>query len=61
VGLVAVEQAFLDVMDLGLKDKAVAEKLLDIVKRRNYIPDRAETEYKVALHTAYKTYLATRK
>lgn len=61
VGLVAVEQAFLDVMDLDLEDEEVAEKLLGIVKRRNYVPDRAELEYKLALLEAYKDYLAARK
>ena len=61
VGLVAVEQAFLDVMDLGLADEQVAEKLLDIVKHRNYVPDRAELEYKLALIEAYKNYMATKK
>lgn len=61
VGLVAVEQAFLDVKSLDLVDEQIAEKLLDIVKRRNYVPDGAEIEYKVALHAAYKNYMAARK
>lgn len=61
VGLVAVEQAFLDVKELDLTDEKVAEKLLDIVKRRNHVPDRAEMEYKVALLVAYKNYIAARQ
>lgn len=60
VGLVAVEQAFLDVKGLDLADEEIAEKLLDIVKQRNYVPDGAEVEYKLALHTAYKNYIAAR-
>ena len=61
VGLVAVEQAFLDVMDLGLSEEEVGEKLLGIVKRKNFVPDRAELEYKLALLEAYKNYIAARK
>ena len=60
VGLIGVEQAFLDVMDLELSDEQVGEKLINIVKRRNYVPDNAELEYKVALVEAYKNYLAAR-
>ncbi|MDO9535278.1 MAG: hypothetical protein Q7J85_08100 [Bacillota bacterium] len=41
VGLVGVEQAFLDVRSLNLVDKKAAEKLLELVGQRNYIPERA--------------------
>lgn len=58
VGLVGLEQAFLDVRGLGLENEKAAGKLLEIVKRRNYVPEGFELEYKIALHTAYKKYLA---
>lgn len=58
VGLIGVEQAFLDVKCLGLENEEAAEKLLEIVARRNYIVDGAEREYKIALLAAYKNYLA---
>lgn len=58
VGLVGVEQAFLDVKDLNLAGEKAAEKLLEIVERRNYIPGSAEKEYKVALLIEYERYIA---
>jgi len=61
IGLIGVEQAFLDVMSLELADGEVAEKLLEIVARRNYIVEGAEREYKIALLSAYKDYIAKSK
>ena len=61
IGLVGLEQAFLDVRDLNLDEKEVAEKLLEIVQRRNYIPESAEREYKNALLGEYKKYIAKLK
>ncbi|OPX84052.1 hypothetical protein [Pelotomaculum sp. PtaB.Bin117] len=58
VGLTGVEQAFLDVKELDLTGQEAAEKLLEIVERRNYIPESAEREYKIALHNEYKNYIA---
>jgi len=58
VGLVGVEQAFLDVMSQGLTGQKAAEKLLEIVEQRNYIPESAEREYKMALLSEYKNYMA---
>ena len=58
MGLVGVGQAFLDVRSLDLVDKEVAEKLLEIVKRKNYIPESAEGEYKIALLSEYKNFIA---
>ena len=43
-GLLGLEQAFLNVRDLNLLDKEVAQKLLEIVGYKNYIPECAETE-----------------
>lgn len=60
VGLVGVEQAFLDVGNLDLANEKLGEKLLEIVSRRNYIPNGAEVEYMVALQRAYNSYLAAR-
>ena len=57
-GLLGLEQPFLDVKGLNLVDKEVAEKLLEIVGLRNYIPESAEREYKRALLTEYKKYIA---
>ncbi len=57
IGLVGLEQAFLDVRDLNLDEKEVAEKLLEIVQRRNYIPESAEREYKNAMLAEYKKYI----
>jgi len=58
IGLAGVEQAFLEVMKLGLKGDQAAEKLLEIVGRTNFIPESAEREYKWALHLAYRNYIA---
>jgi hypothetical protein len=58
VGLVGVEQAFLDVRSLDLSGEKAAEKLLEIVQRKNYIPERAEGEYKIALLAEYKNFIA---
>lgn len=58
IGLAGLEQAFLDVRDLNLDEKEVAEKILEIVQRRNYIPESAEREYRSALLAEYKKYIA---
>ncbi|NLX90968.1 MAG: hypothetical protein GXZ07_05195 [Firmicutes bacterium] len=58
IGLTGVEQAFLDVRDLDLAGEKTAEKLLEIVQQKNYIPEGAEREYKSALLEEYKRYLA---
>ena len=57
VGLIGVEQAYLDVKSLDLMYEEAAEKLLEIVARRNYIVEGAKREYKIALLEAYKKYL----
>jgi len=61
LGLAGVEQAFLDVRSLDLAGEKAAEKLLEIVGRRNYIPESAEIEYKRALLSEYKKYIAKSK
>jgi len=58
IGLAGVENAFLEVMKLGLKSDQIADKLLEIVGRRNFIPETAETQYKWALYLAYRNYIA---
>ncbi|MDD3654830.1 MAG: hypothetical protein PHO01_11760 [Desulfotomaculaceae bacterium] len=58
VGLTGVEQAFLNVRSLGLTDEKAAEKLLEILGRKNYIALSAETDYKRALLAEYKSYIA---
>ncbi len=58
IGLAGVEQAFLEVMKLGLTGDQVAEKLLEVVGRRNFIPESAEMQYKWALYLAYRNYIA---
>ena len=58
IGLAGVEQAFLEVIKLGLKGDQVAEKLLEIVGRNNFIPESCERQYKWALSLAYRNYLA---
>ena len=58
IGLAGVENAFLEVMKLGLKSDQVADKLLEIVERRNYIPETAERQYKYALYLAFRNYIA---
>lgn len=58
VGLIGVEQAFLDVRSLELEDGEATEKLLEIVARRNYIVKGTERDYKIALLAAYKSYQA---
>ncbi len=61
IGLAGVEQAFLDVKDLDLTGEKAADKLLEIVQRINYIPESAERDYKRALLTEFKNYLAKSK
>lgn len=58
IGLAGLEQAFLDVRDLNLGDNEATKKLLEIVQRRNYIPESAEREYRNALLAEYKKYEA---
>ncbi|KUK52304.1 MAG: hypothetical protein XD78_2055 [Desulfotomaculum sp. 46_296] len=58
IGLAGVEQAFLEVMKLGLKGDQAAEKLFEIVGRINFIPESSERQYKWALSLAYRNYLA---
>ncbi|KUO75856.1 MAG: hypothetical protein APF81_05345 [Desulfosporosinus sp. BRH_c37] len=58
VGLIGVEQAFIDVRSLNLVNEEAAEKLLEIVARRNYIVEGTQREYKIALLAAYKNYIA---
>ena len=57
VGLIGVEQAFLDLKSLDLVNEEIAEKLFEIVAKRNYIVEGSEREYKIALLAAYKNYL----
>ncbi|WP_459926859.1 hypothetical protein [Desulfosporosinus burensis] len=57
VGLIGLEQAFLDVKSLDLVNDEAAEKLLEIVARKNYIVEGAKRDYKIALLEAYKQYL----
>jgi len=57
VGLIGVEQAFLDLKSLDLVNEEVAEKLFEIVAQRNYILEGSEREYKIALLEAYKDYI----
>ncbi len=58
IGLAGVEHAFLEVMKLGLTGDEVAKKLLEIVGRRNFIPESAERQYKYALYLAYRNYIS---
>jgi hypothetical protein len=58
IGLAGVEQAFLEVIKLGLKGDQAAEKILEIVERTNFIPEGSERQYKCALSLAYRNYLA---
>jgi len=60
-GLLELEQAFIDVRDLNLLDKEVAQKLLEKVGNKNYIPECAEPEYKKALLAEYKKYITKSK
>ncbi len=61
IGLAGVEQAFLDVLALDLNGDEAAEKLLELVKKSNYVPKCAETEYKKAIYADYKKYIADPK
>jgi len=59
VGLLGVEQAFLEVLSLGRADEDVlAEELLRRLKKKNYIPDSAAGKYKAALLREYKEFAA---
>ncbi|MGI6308802.1 MAG: hypothetical protein ACOX1X_09470 [Dethiobacteria bacterium] len=61
IGLIGVEQAFQDVRNLDLTGEKAAAKLLEIVERKNYIPESAAREYKRALLTEYKNFLTKSK
>lgn len=57
VGLVGVEQAFLDVLARGLADdETIAAELVSRLKKNNYIPDGAAGKYKEALLRDYKDF-----
>ncbi|MEW6424875.1 MAG: thioredoxin family protein [Bacillota bacterium] len=57
VGLLGVEQAFLDVLSLGpADDDTLAAELLRRLKKNNYIPDSATGKYKAALLREYKEF-----
>jgi hypothetical protein len=58
VGLLGLEQAFLEVESLSLSGEKAAEKLLEIVQQKNYIPEKAKGEYRRALLAEYKNYMA---
>lgn len=60
LSLVGLEQAFLDISSLDITNEKVAEKLLEIVGRRNFMAQGTEEEYKIALLAEYKKFL-TRK
>lgn len=57
VGLVGVEEAFQNVKNLDLSGEEAAEKLLEILGQRNYIPQSSEGEYKIALLKEYDSFL----
>lgn len=61
VGLIGVEQAFQDVRNLDIPEDEAAEKLLEIVAKRNYIVASIKKEYKIALFKAYKDYIGQYK
>lgn len=59
VGLLGVEQAFQEVLDLGTEDEEVlAWELLGRLKKKNYIPDGALDKYRAALLREYKEFAA---
>ncbi|OPX86806.1 MAG: hypothetical protein A4E53_02838 [Pelotomaculum sp. PtaB.Bin104] len=58
VELAGLGQAFLDVMGLDLAGDEAAEKLLENVGLKNYIPVCAENEYRLALLAEYKNFIA---
>jgi len=49
------------VSSLDLKDKETAEKLYEIVERRNYIPENYERQYKRALLIETKNFIVKLK
>lgn len=61
VGLNRVDEAFRAVRSLGLKGGKAAEKLFEILKRKNHIAEGAEQEYKVGLLAAYKKHFDIRE
>ena len=58
VGLIGMEQAFADVRNLDLRGEEAAAKLLEIVERKNYIPESAAGEYRIALFAEYQSFIA---
>ncbi len=54
IGLTRVDEAFQYVRSLDLVGGKAADKLFEIVERKNYIPEGAEQEYKVGLLAAYE-------
>lgn len=56
VGLLGLDKIFKEVRVLGIEGDALKEELLKMVKVNNYIPEGRESEYKVAIFEAYKTF-----
>ncbi len=62
VGVIGLEEAFLNVMQRGIKDEEeVKEALLEEVSKRNYVPQNYEVDYKEALFRAYCSFLSEKE
>jgi small redox-active disulfide protein 2 len=58
VGLVGLDNIFLDVKNSGLTDEnLIKAKMLELVRRNNYIPNKSVDSYKEALYREYRIFL----
>lgn len=56
VGLLGLDKIFKEVRALGIDSDVLKEELLKRVKIYNYVPERREGEYTIAILKAYKTF-----
>ena len=58
VGIIDLEEIFVGVKALGVKDdKAVKQLILEKVKARNYVPPSSEDLYREELFDEYKVFI----
>ncbi len=61
IGLIALNQIFEQLYTLGRPpDTSVEDELLKMVATKNYVPRKAEDEYRVALLREYARYCSTK-
>lgn len=58
IGVSGLDEIFKEIKSLNLKDEEkIRNRILENVKKRNYIPDIADEKYKNALYKEYRKFL----